>query len=269
MRNTWFKNVLKGLWVGSTMTVPGVSGGTMAVVVGIYEDLISALNGLKTNPKAHLPFLLQFVLGAGIGFLVFARVVTALLESERTSDLTKLFFCGIVIGGIPLLVRKSGVDKLKWRYIVCVGMGAFIVLGIMKLPTGLFVAGDGMKYWILQFVAGVIVAIALVLPGISVTHILYILGLYKDVLQRIYELQLISLFPLAAGGLVGVFLTADLLEKGMRRYPKEVYMTIIGFVAGSLVQLIPENAMGTSLVGLGITLLGFVGMYVLTKKAEG
>ena len=269
MRNTWFKNVLKGLWVGSTMTVPGVSGGTMAVVVGIYEDLISAVNGLKTNPKAHLPFLLQFVLGAGIGFLVFARVVTALLESERTSDLTKLFFCGIVIGGIPLLVRKSGVDKLKWRYIVCMGMGAFIVLGIMKLPTGLFVAGDGIRFWVLQFVAGVIVAIALVLPGISVTHILYILGLYKDVLQRIYELQLISLFPLAAGGLVGVFLTADLLEKGMRRYPKEVYMTIIGFVAGSLVQLIPDNPTGTSLVGPGITLLGFVGMYVLTRKAEG
>lgn len=269
MKNRWLINIMKGLWVGSTMTVPGVSGGTMAVVVGIYEDLIHAINGLKTNSKLHIPFLLQFVLGAGMGFLAFARMITTLLENEATSAFTKLFFCGIVVGGIPLLVRKSGMDKIKWRHIACLLVGASVVLAMTMLPTGLFVAGTGIKFWILQFVAGVIIAIALILPGISVTHILYIMGLYEVVLQKVYELQILSLIPLAVGGFVGTFLTADLLEKGMKQYPEEVYMAIIGFVAGSLIQLIPRGQMEMPVVGIGITVLGFVGMYMLTKKAEG
>lgn len=269
MKSKWLINVLKGLWVGSTMTVPGVSGGTMAVVVGIYEDLIHAINGLKTNLKSQVLFLLQFVLGAGTGFLVFARMITALLENEVTSSFTKLFFCGIVVGGIPLLVRKSGIDKIRWRHVACLIVGAVVVLAMTMLPTGLFAAGSGITFWILQFVAGVIIAIALILPGISVTHILYIMGLYEVVLQKVYELQILSLIPLAVGAFVGTFLTANLLEKGMKRYPEEVYMAIIGFVAGSLIQLIPGEQMEMPIVGIGIAVVGFVGMCMLTKKAEG
>lgn len=266
-KGNWLTNVLKGLWVGSTMTVPGVSGGTMAVVVGIYEDLIHAINGLKKEPKAHIIFLLQFVLGAVTGFLVFARMITTLLENAATSSLTKLFFCGVVVGGIPLLVRKSEIEKIEGRHIICLMVGAALVLAMTMLPTGLFAAGSGITFWILQFVAGVIIAIALILPGISVTHILYIMGLYEVVLQKVYGLQFLSLIPLVAGVLVGTFLTTDLLEKGIERYPKEVYMAIIGFVAGSLIQLIPKGQVEMPVVGVLIAVIGFVGMYALTKRA--
>lgn len=266
MNEYWFANILKGLWVGSTMTVPGVSGGTMAVIVGIYEDLIYAINGLKKEPKANIIFLLQFAMGAMIGFLVFAKVITMLLENASTSSLTKLFFCGVVVGGIPLLVRKSKIEKIEGKHIVCLFVGAAIVLAMTLLPTGLFVAGSGITFWLLQFVAGFIIAIALILPGISVTHILYIMGLYEVVLQKVYGLQFFSLIPLAVGGGMGTFLTADLLEKGMERYPQEVYMAIIGFVAGSLMQLIPEEPV--PFVGVSMVLVGFGGMYILTQRVE-
>ncbi len=266
-RGSWLINILKGLWVGSTMTVPGVSGGTMAVVVGIYEDLIYAINGLKKEPKEHIIFLLQFVFGAGAGFLVFAKMITALLENTTTSSMTKLFFCGVVIGGIPLLVRKSQIEKIEGRHIVCLVVGAAMVLSMSLLPMGLFVAGSGITFWILQFVAGMIIAIALILPGISVTHILYIMGLYEVVLQKVYALQLVSLIPLAVGAFFGTFLTADLLEKGIKRYPQEVYMAIVGFVAGSLVQLIPRGQVEMPLWGGVIAVFGFVGMYWITKRA--
>lgn len=265
-KRCWLVNALKGLWVGSTMTVPGVSGGTMAVVVGIYEDLIHAINGLKKEPKSHIIFLLQFALGAVTGFLVFARMITALLENTATSSLTKLFFCGVVVGGIPLLVRKSEVEKIKGRHIICLVVGAAVVLAMTMLPTGLFAAGEGITFWILQFVAGVIIAIALILPGISVTHILYIMGLYEVVLQKVYELELLSLIPLAIGVFVGTFMTTDLLEKGMNRYPQEVYMAIVGFVAGSLIQLIPSEQIQMPVVGVFIAVLGFVGMYLITRR---
>jgi len=265
---SWIINALKGLWVGSTMTVPGVSGGTMAVVVGIYEDLIHAINGLKKELKAHISFLLQFAIGAVAGFLVFAKMITALLENVATSSLTKLFFCGVVVGGIPLLVQKSEIEKIEGRHIACLVAGAVVVLAMTMLPTGLFAAGSGITFWILQFVAGVIIAIALILPGISVTHILYIMGLYEVVLQKVYELEFLSLIPLALGVFVGTFMTTDLLEKGMNRYPQEVYMVIVGFVAGSLIQLIPSEQIEMPVVGVFIAIIGFVGMYALTKRIE-
>ncbi len=264
----WIINALKGLWIGSTMTVPGVSGGTMAVVVGIYEKLIHAINGLKREPKEHFLFLLQFALGAVTGFLMFARLITFLLENSITSPLTKLFFCGVVIGGIPLLVKKSEIDNLKGMHIVSLMLGAILVFAMRLLPEGLFCVGTGVTFWILQFVAGVIIAIALILPGISVTHILYIMGLYEVVLQKVYEMRILSLIPLFTGVVLGTFFTTDLLEKGMKRYPQEVYMAIIGFVSASLIQLIPGGESQLSFTGVLIAAFGFVGMYYLTKRVE-
>ncbi len=268
MRMKWVKTVLKGVWVGSTMTVPGVSGGTMAVVVGVYEDLIRAINGLKKEWKGNIAFLLQFVLGAGTGFLIFARIVTMLLEHEIAGGLTRLFFGGVVIGGIPLLVRKSGVQKVDCSHVLCLFAGAFVVFQLAKLPQGLFANGEGLIFCMLQFVAGVIVAIALILPGISVTHILYIMGIYEIVLQKVYAFELLFLLPLAVGVFVGTFTATNLLEKGLEKFPEEVYMAIIGFVAASLFSLIPQQPVQMPIVGILIVIAGFTGMYVITRRVE-
>ena len=266
MEMKWLKTVLKGLWVGSTMTVPGVSGGTMAVVVGIYEDLIHAINGLKRDWKENIIFLFQFLLGAGTGFFIFARIVTILLEQGTTGALTRLFFGGVVIGGIPLLVRKAGIGDVEYRHVLCLFGGAFIVFQLAKLPQGLFVNGEGILFWLLQLVAGVIIAIALILPGISVTHILYIMGLYEVVLQRVYELNLLSLLPLVIGVFLGIFMTTNLLEKGLEKFPEEVYMAIIGFVSASLLSLIPSEPLKMPVTGGLIAVVGFAGMYLITRR---
>ncbi len=268
MKREWLKTIAKGLWVGSTMTVPGVSGGTMAVVVGIYEKLIHTINAFKGNPKAQIPFLMQFMLGAGVGFLVFARIVTVLLEHTLFGSLTRLFFCGVVLGGVPLLVCKSGIKKLEVRHIVSLFLGAMIVLGISTLPEGVFSSGTGILSWILQFVAGFVVAIALILPGISVTHILYIMGLYEVLVQRIYALQIFALLPFVIGGIVGTFLTADLLERGMQRFPEEIYMIIVGFVSASLFRLLPTTASSIPFPGAFVAVAGFMGMYVITRQTS-
>ena len=103
--------ILKALWIGSTMTIPGISGGTMAVIVGIYEDLISAINGLLKNPRKHLPFLLQFVISACIGFVLFARLVTSLLESPKYGTMVKVIFVLIILAGIPFLYKKTNIKS--------------------------------------------------------------------------------------------------------------------------------------------------------------
>lgn len=260
-------DILKGLWIGSTMTVPGVSGGTMAVVVGIYENLIHAVNGFRKEPLKQIPFLLRFVLGAGTGFLIFARIVTYLLEQETAGEVMRLLFCGIVLGGIPLLVKKSEVKKIKVRHIFWLVCGALIVLGLANIPHGTFTGGSGVAAFLLQVFAGFLIAAALILPGISVTHMLYIMGLYEVVMESVYSFHFLILVPLAIGGLLGTFLTAGALEYLMKKNTEEVYLVIIGFVAGSLVSLLPATGIHLPLLDVIAAAVGFIAMYQLAKKA--
>ena len=262
------KLIGKALWIGATMTIPGVSGGTMAVVMGIYEDLIRAVNGLRKEPKKYIGFLLQFVLAAGAGFLLLARLVTWLLEQSQLGEVTRFLFCGIVLGGIPLLVKKADIHKLSVSHILCLLMGAGIVLGLGRIPQGVFASGTGLTFWILQLVGGFLIAIALVLPGISTSHMLYILGLYEVVLQKVYTLRFWELLPLAVGCILGTFLTTNALEKLLDRFPSRVYMAIIGFVAGSVVVLIPTGGLSRVVWDVIVCVVGFTGMVVLSGKGE-
>ena len=256
------------MWIGATMTVPGVSGGTMAVIVGIYEQLLDAVNGLGKNPKKCIPFLLRFVGGAGIGFLVFARGITFLLSHPTMGGVVRLFFCGIVAGGIPLLVEKSGVKKISFIHILWLILGIILVLLLSQIPQGMMGEGDGIITVLKMFAGGFLIAIALILPGISATHMLYILGLYETVLTMVYELQIVKLLPLLAGGICGVFLTAGLLDKLMKRYTVQVYLVIIGFVAGSMTTLFPQGVIAYPVFGIIVAAVGCLGMYRLSMRAK-
>ena len=230
--------ILKALWIGSTMTIPGISGGTMAVIVGIYEELISSINGLIKEPKKHLPFLLQFVLSACIGFVLFARLVTTLLESPKYGNIVKIIFVIIILTGIPFLYKKANIKALTLAHILYIFAGILIVISISSLPSELFMEKEGLINLLIQLIGGIIIAIALVLPGISVSHMLYILGIYESVMHSVYTFHWFNLVPLLLGVVLGIFATTSILEKLLNKYPDKVYMTILGFVAASLTTLI-------------------------------
>lgn len=230
--------ILKAFFIGSTMTIPGVSGGTMAVITGIYENLISAINGLRKDLKKHIIFLLQFAISALVGFVLFAGIVTNLLESPKTGTIIRIVFVVIVLAGIPTLVKKSNIKKIQASHLFCLIIGAAIVLSISRLPVGLFSSGTGASYIIMQFIGGVIVAIALILPGISVSHMLYILGLYKPVMENVYSFNWFILIPLFLGIIIGIFATTNILEKLLDKYTDKVYMLVIGFVSASISSLL-------------------------------
>lgn len=230
--------ILKALWIGSTMTIPGISGGTMAVIVGIYEELISSINGLLKNPKKHLPFLLQFVTFACMGFILFARIVTTLLENPSYGYIVKIIFVLIILAGIPFLYKKTGVTTLTSWHIFFILAGSFLVIAISSIPPDTFTEKGGLLNLLLQLLGGLIIAIALVLPGISVSHMLYILGIYESVMHSVYSFHWFNLVPLLLGVIAGTFATTSILEKLLKKYPDKVYMTIIGFVAASLITLI-------------------------------
>lgn len=182
--NKWMA-ALKGLIIGSTMIVPGVSGGSMAMILGIYDRLISAMSSFGKNIRVNLWFLIVFVLSAGAGIFLFSTPLTWLMEHHKMY--TMYFFLGAVFGSIPLIEKKSQIQKVTWDVFLYMLIGAGIILLFSKIPEDTFKisANGGIGNQLMLFIAGILSASALVLPGISVSHFLLILGLYDELLYAI------------------------------------------------------------------------------------
>lgn len=226
------KTVVNGLVVGATMLVPGVSGGTMAIILGIYDRLISAVSSFRKNVKQNLLFLTVFALSAGIGMFLFSTPVSWLLKHYEIPAIS--FFIVIILCGVPVIGRKSGVEKVHLSVIMYMLLGAIMVVCISKIPENVFQT----ESFVGLIGAGIFSAAALILPGISFSHFLLILGIYEKLLKAVQTLNLSFLFPLGAGVLLGVILLSRLLECFMEKYPKQTYMIILGFILGSVGEII-------------------------------
>ena len=239
---------LTGVAMGSADTVPGVSGGTIAFVLGIYGDLLNAIksvNGHSLRLLAGLKFKAvfeyipwQFILTLGLG------IVTAVLSLARAVDWamehhqTYLFalFMGLVIGsGIAIIprVKRWGVANVT---MLVLGIGfAYLLVGLV--PT------DSMTHDPLTlFLSGMAAITAMILPGISGSSILLVLGQYRFVLNAVKTLDLVSLASLAVGCLVGIVLFSRVLSWLLKRYEQPTIALLIGFVFGSLRAVWPWKA---------------------------
>lgn len=259
--------ILKGMWIGGTMTVPGVSGGSMAMILGIYDKLICSVSLILKNPGKSGAFLLRFVLGAGAGMILFSRVITFLLTTRAEFPL-RFFFLGAVAGGVPMIYRQAGVKRLDF------GAAAYPVVGVMAvvilslLPQGLFSPDGsfGLTSILMELLGGLIIAVGLVLPGISVSQMLYMLGIYESIMKNISQFQFLSLIPLGIGVMGGIFLTTKAVERLMCRYPQPTYLIILGFMFGSLPELFPGIPGGVDLVySLGAGAAGVAVLHAMDR----
>lgn len=243
---------IKGFIIGSSMAVPGVSGGTMAIVLGIYDKLLAAINGLRKNFKENAGFLIKFGIGSAIGLVALYEVIGRLLDIFPI-PVSCLFF-GAVIGGIPTLLKKIKPEKvtasfcftsLLWGVLgVAIVLGVANILDILKLlgvigaDVTSLVATTGsitLANVLLWIVTGLVISIALILPGISTSHMLIILGI-----TSILSMPLPALAIIGISLLVGIFAITKPLEWAMNRFTRPTYCVIIGFVIGSLGDIFAE-----------------------------
>jgi len=231
-----FSGALRGLIVGGTMLVPGVSGGSMAMLLGIYDELIAAVSRpFRAGRRRWL--LTAFVLGAGTGMLLIARPLLSLIGRWPKPMLS--LFLGAVAGGLPMIIRRT--QRFGWRQALCLAAGLASVLALGLLPEG---ALRTRTTPVMLVAIGIVTAAALILPGVSTSHFLLVLGIYDDTMRAVSRLDARFLFPLALGGALGILTTARLLERALNRRPDLAYPAVLGFVLGSALELLPPTPVG-------------------------
>lgn len=235
---------LKGMAMGVADSVPGVSGGTIAVMAGIYEELIHSLRNL--NPMG-LPgyfrlgpagfwhainggFLLALMLGILMALYASAGTVLYLLEHQY--PLIMAFFCGLVLASTWFL--RCQVQLWSPRALSLMALGVFLTLLISFVNP---LQGNFTLAYL--FVCGAIAICAMILPGISGAYILLLLGVYDYVLEALRELQFAVIFVFAAGCAVGLLSFSHLLSWTFFYYRQQTYAFLTGMLAASVVVLWP------------------------------
>lgn len=203
-------NFFKGMIIGIANVIPGVSGGTMAVSTGIYEDLIHTIStffhNFKETFKKNMIFLLPIVLGAGIGILGFSKLLKFALQNYGMQ--TQFAFIGLILGSLPFVFKKSVEKGFSWKYLIpaVLTFTIGIVLAILELlgVTGNAVESFDINFFniVLLFIYGVISAVSMVVPGISGSFILLLLGAYSAIIGAISSLNILVLIPFGIGVVV-------------------------------------------------------------------
>lgn len=261
------ETVIKGLVIGGTMLVPGVSGGTMAIILGIYDRLITSVSSFLKEKKKNFLFLLIFALSGLLGMFLFSGPLLSLINMFRLPML--YFFMGTVAGGIPLIFKRAEIKTLSFRCIFYTMLGIIIVVGVAAIP--IIDAGTDMEAGIasvlILMAAGFIAAVALVLPGISVSYLFLVMGLYEELMRAINTLYMPFLIPLGAGLIIGIIATTKILETAMEKKPQPTYLIILGFVLGSMGELFPGIPSGIEILVCIFTMfLGFACIIYLSRK---
>jgi putative membrane protein len=245
--------VARGFAMGAADLVPGVSGGTIALVLGIYERLVASIragsSGLGRLLRgdlaglrawfARVEWLLVLPLGAGIllAVVMLARIMQRLLHDEP--ELMAAIFLGLVAGSVVVAWRLLRRPRPAHALVILgVGVVTFVLLGLGADPTDEGVAGAGAPLWGF-FAAGAIAICAMILPGISGSFILVLLGMYAQVLAAVTNADLVVLAVFLAGAVTGLALFSQVLHVALQRWHDVVLAALIGLMAGSIRVLWP------------------------------
>ena len=272
------KNLLKGMVIGIANIIPGVSGGTMAVSMGIYDRLIHCLTHLFSEFKENVKFVVPIGIGVVIALAGLPFMITPAFEHFPLQ--TNALFIGLIVGGLPAVWKKVKGSSIRLSHILPFLFFFLLVVGMAALGETEGKSADlslSVFSVIKLFFVGVIAAATMVIPGVSGSMVLLILGYYNPIVATIKEFveALLSfnmpeilrccgiLVPAGIGIVIGIFAIAKLIEIIFEKFPLQAYWAIIGLIAASPIAILLVAELGsitvisilTSLVTLAI---GFV-----------
>ena len=276
MKLLWL--VLNGMLIGISNIIPGVSGGTMAVSLGIYDDLIISITHLFKNKKKSIKFLLPLGLGIILGVLFFSYAIEFLLSEYPF--ITALIFVGLIIGGLPTLTQefkqslKQKSKKISLKHFLVFLLFVVLIIGFSLMQESAMDSSAlvfSFEMVFIMFVLGVIASATMIIPGVSGSLVLMILGYYYQLIQLLNQFSqnvltlnwvgifedLLLILPFGIGIIIGVFVISKLLEFLFVNFPSITYSGILGLVIASPFSVLYNtNAFSsTSLENMGLKLL--------------
>lgn len=266
--------VLKGMGMGAADVVPGVSGGTIAFITGIYEELLSSIKsisprnlGLLFRPGGmrlfaeaiNLRFLLCVVLGVGISFLSLAKLMQHLLAHHPV--LIWAFFFGLILASAWYVAK--GIPRWGWLSALSCTLGA----GLGYIITSTTPAQTPNELWFI-FISGAIAIVAMILPGISGSFILLLLGKYHHMMTAIAELQLTTLAVFATGATLGLVAFSHALSWLLSHHRSSTVALLTGFMLGSLNKVWPWKIAQQTLTSTDGTVTPLIEANVLPSTYE-
>ncbi len=245
------KLFFKGFIMGIANIIPGVSGGTLAIILGIYERFLEAISHFFQNFKDNIRFLIPVFLGIGISLISMSNVIDYSYKHYPLP--TTVFFVGLVLGGIPLLINKTKKEKNKNMLVnVLAFVLTFSLVIVMALADKLFgmskeVVLNNLSLigYIKVLFVGCIASATMIIPGVSGSLVLMLLGYYYPIIGLIKALthfnniigNMVVLGTFGIGILIGLVLIAKLLEYLFKKHSKATYCGVLGFIFASLIAI--------------------------------
>ena len=254
---SWLARVIKGIVIALGFILPGISGGVLAAILGIYERMISFLAHPFKDFKENVLYFIPVAIGILLGIGLFSYPIEYLLENYQVFVLWS--FAGAIIGTVPSLLkestRESDRDKidLAWFWVTFIISG----LGLYALN---FVVGTLNASFLNFVLAGALLALGVLVPGLSPSNLLLILGLYTPMLTGFKTFDLLgTFFPIGIGAGATLIIFSKLMDYALNNYHSRVYHFIIGIVLSStLLILIPNAGNAESIQYTGLSLVGYV-----------
>jgi putative membrane protein len=235
-RADWILRFIKGIFIGSGFILPGVSGGALAAVFGIYERIITFLSDIRRDFVKNVVFFIPVGLGACAGVFVFSFLVSYVLGNAETY--TMWFFIGCILGMLPALFKQSakqGREPWHLGLTAAVCAGGFALLKALEGALALSVTG-GIFTWLM---AGAIIGLGIIVPGLSPSNLLVYMGLYKPMADGIKALDPGVSLPLILGAAACVILLSKLMNYIFSKAYAVLYHCILGIVFASTLVIVP------------------------------
>ena len=279
------KTILQGVVVGVANIIPGVSGGTMMVAMGLYDKLIHAITHIKSEFGKSMKLILPILIGAALAIVILSRVFEFLLDTYPIP--TNFAFCGLIAGSLPFIFEKvKGHRPTVSRMIPLLVFFAIVILMAVMGETGGKAADVSFTLIneIKLLLVGIVAAATMVIPGVSGSMMLMLLGYYDTILRTINHfmdalfafdvpellVQCGILIPFGIGVLLGIFLIAKIIEFIFARAEIHAYYAIIGLILASPIAiLLKTDWSGFSILTLIIGLITFAAGWFVSSKLGG
>lgn len=231
--------------IGGSNVIPGVSGGTIAFILGIYSFLTEAIADFFTcsweKRKKYMIFLVQIGVGVLTGIVMFARLIEYLYKTYP--DQTSFFFIGLIISSIPIILEDNE-NKFDTKTLLAFVLGFFVILILINLENVNSMDGkilfEGKYYYIKLFLCGIMASAAMVVPGLSGSMLLVLVGEYYNILSYINNFAKGPLIVIGVGAAVGILTVTKLINFMFKGYKNITVFFILGLISASLLGIWPS-----------------------------